>query len=73
VTATVAIDLPNSVSRGGLPIVSSTRQVNMVGTVRFSNPALRNANTTYAFYWTQTSGPVSPVVAANRMLRAAAC
>ena len=58
VTATVSIDLPNSVSRGGLPIVSRTKQANLVGTVRFSSAALRNENTSFAFFWTQTGGPV---------------
>ena len=58
VTATVSIDLPNSVSRGGLPIVSLTKQASLVGTVRFSSPALRNENTSFVFLWTQTGGPV---------------
>lgn len=58
VTATVSIDLPNSVSLGGLPIVSRTKQANLVGTVRFSSPALRTESTSFAFLWTQTGGPV---------------
>jgi len=60
VTATVAIDLPGSTSRGSLPIVTSTKATSLVGTVRFHKPELRNANTTFAFLWTQTSGPVRP-------------